>query len=53
MALNLQRKEETKSMNLYVRLAKWIEMKCGAWADGHLCVSKAMSEELKRNWGIK
>ena len=23
------------------------------WADGHLCVSNAMKEDLMKNWGIK
>ncbi|KAJ3011817.1 UNVERIFIED_CONTAM: mannosyltransferase [Siphonaria sp. JEL0065] len=39
--------------NLIVRLAKWYEMTLGRVADGHLCVTRAMAEELKNNWKIR
>lgn len=34
------------------RLAFWHERMLGRWADAHLCVSRAMQEELRRHWGI-
>ncbi|KAJ3318198.1 hypothetical protein HDU76_000899 [Blyttiomyces sp. JEL0837] len=35
-----------------VVIAKRYEQFFGGWAEGHLCVSKAMSEVLKRHWQI-
>ncbi|XP_049600389.1 chitobiosyldiphosphodolichol beta-mannosyltransferase [Syngnathus scovelli] len=35
-----------------VRLAKWYEHVFGPLASQHLCVTKAMKEDLHRNWGI-
>lgn len=34
------------------RLALWYERTLGRWADAHLCVSRAMQEELRAHWGI-
>ncbi|KAJ3062248.1 mannosyltransferase [Podochytrium sp. JEL0797] len=39
--------------NKIVRIAKWYEMTLGRFADGHLCVTKAMAQELKSNWNIR
>ncbi|XP_061604147.1 chitobiosyldiphosphodolichol beta-mannosyltransferase isoform X2 [Phyllopteryx taeniolatus] len=36
-----------------VRLAKWYEHVFGPLASQHLCVTNAMKEDLRRNWGIK
>jgi len=35
-----------------VRLAFWYERTLGRRADAHLCVSRAMQEELRTQWGI-
>ncbi|KAI9344954.1 putative glycosyl transferase [Obelidium mucronatum] len=39
--------------NLIVRVAKWYEMTLGRIADGHLCVTEAMADELKNKWNIR
>lgn len=39
--------------SLIVRVARWMEKKFGAKADSHLCVTNAMKEDLKTNWGIE
>ncbi|XP_029912922.1 chitobiosyldiphosphodolichol beta-mannosyltransferase isoform X1 [Myripristis murdjan] len=36
-----------------VRLAKWYEHFFGPLATHNLCVTKAMKDDLQRNWGIK
>lgn len=37
---------------LVLAVARWIERVFGGFADAHICVSRAMKEELERNWGI-
>ncbi|CAL9692787.1 unnamed protein product [Knipowitschia caucasica] len=36
-----------------VRLALWYERVCGPLASHHLCVTKAMRQDLLDNWGIR
>ncbi|KAK7938724.1 hypothetical protein WMY93_002050 [Mugilogobius chulae] len=36
-----------------VRLAKWYEHTFGPLASHNLCVTKAMKEDLQKNWGIR
>lgn len=38
--------------HLLVRIYKWIEFYFGAKASAHLCVTKAMREDLKKKWDI-
>ena len=38
--------------HLFVRLARGYERALGRRADGHLCVSRAMAEELEAHWGV-
>ncbi|KAJ3271598.1 mannosyltransferase, partial [Borealophlyctis nickersoniae] len=46
MALNLGQRSKV------VQFAKWYEKTMGSTADLHLCVTKAMADELRRNWGV-
>ncbi|XP_034255982.1 chitobiosyldiphosphodolichol beta-mannosyltransferase [Thrips palmi] len=38
--------------HVLVRIYRWIEFYFGAKAAAHLCVTKAMREDLKKNWNI-
>ena len=40
-------------LNAQVQLAEVVERFWGRFGDRHLCVSRAMKDELQQNWGIK
>jgi len=48
LAINIPNKT-----NFAVKLAKWIEKKFGAKASANFCVTKAMKEDLKNDFGVK
>ena len=37
----------------FVTLSRWYERVLGSRADGHLCVTRAMQEWLRNEWGIR
>ena len=43
----------TRPLVVQVQLAEIVERFWGRSGDRHLCVSRAMKDELQQNWGIK
>lgn len=44
---------QSKGTVYLVRVAKWVEKYYGRRAFGNLCVTKAMRDDLRQNWGVK
>ena len=40
-------------LDVQVQLAEVVERFWGRFGDRHLCVSRAMKDDLQQNWGIK
>lgn len=44
---------QSSRQNVLVRIAEWHERRWATGCDGALCVSKAMQQDLARNWGVQ
>ena len=44
---------QSSRQNVLVRIAEWHERRWATACDGALCVSKAMQQDLARNWGVQ